>query len=89
MAKSPLLPQVIGDLLVVSLDGRRLGTIRADKGYTQLALAEATGLNSSFISQLERGIKKPALGTVQAIARVLEVAVSDITVTVPANGGAS
>jgi DNA-binding XRE family transcriptional regulator len=84
MAKSPLLPQVVGDRLVVSLDRHRLAQVRADKGLTQTALAAASGLNWWFISQLERGVKKPAINTVLSLASALDVPVEAITVTVPA-----
>jgi len=85
MAKSPLLPQVVGDRLVVSLDRHRLAKVRTERGFTQGSLAAASGLNWWFISQLERGVKKPAINTVLALASALDVPVTEITVTVPAD----
>ena len=83
MAKSPLLPQQVDGSLIIGLDPAKLAAVRRDKGYTQTSLTAATGLSARYISALERGVKKPALGTVTRIAEVLGVDLTDICVSIP------
>lgn len=51
---------------------------RAKKGLSQEALAEAAGLDRSFVSLLERGIQSPNVVVLFKIADVLEVPASDL-----------
>lgn len=85
MAKSPLLPQQVDGSLIIGVDPTKLAAARRDAGYTQAALAEATGLaaRKGYISMLERGVKKPSLGTVTALAEALGVELTDICVHIP------
>lgn len=52
-----------------------LKTYLADKGITQRAFAEKTGLSPSFINEMAQGTKEPGLDTAQIIARVTDGAV--------------
>ena len=83
MAKSPLLPQQIDGRLIVGVDPDKLADIRRRKGYTQASLAQALPATKGYVSQLERGVRKPALGTVTRIAEVLGVELTDICVSIP------
>ena len=83
MAKSPLLPQQVDGRLIVGISPTLLAAARKDKGYTQASLAAEVGATKGYISQLERGVKKPALGTVTRIAEVLGVELVDICVSIP------
>lgn len=91
MAKSPLLPHRVGDTLIVGIDPAKLRKAREDAGRTQEGLAAGIGMHAQYISQLERGVKRPAYGTVTALADALGVTVTDICVTVPVTdlGGAA
>jgi transcriptional regulator with XRE-family HTH domain len=58
--------------------GRVLREQRRARGLSQETLALDAGLDRTFISQLERGIRQPTLGTVWKLARVLGLAPSEI-----------
>ena len=44
---------------------------RAKKGYTQKQLSEATGIDQSDISKIERGVANPSISTLNKIAMAL------------------
>ncbi|WP_353069869.1 helix-turn-helix domain-containing protein [Tunturibacter empetritectus] len=53
--------------------GDEMRKARLKKKMSQMALYEATGLDRTFISDLERGIQGPSLRTVLRVARGVEV----------------
>jgi transcriptional regulator with XRE-family HTH domain len=57
--------------------GRALRTLREERGLTQEALALRSGYHPTYISQLERGMQSPSLGTLYRLAQTLLVAPSD------------
>jgi transcriptional regulator with XRE-family HTH domain len=57
---------------------KRLKTLRTEKRLTQEELARITGLSTSFVSTLERGINAPSFETLESIAKALEVSVRDL-----------
>ena len=58
--------------------GRNLARIRKQAGLTQEQLAEKTGLTITYIGMIEIGQRRPALKTLDKLARVLEVKVKDL-----------
>ena len=48
--------------------GQRIRKLRKERGWTQVYLAEHTGLGSVYISQLEHGRKEPGLRTIEVLA---------------------
>lgn len=50
---------------------RRLRTIRRMKKMSQLDLSKRTGLNRSYISQVESGVNNPSLKTIVSWSRAL------------------
>ncbi len=60
----------------VDESGRRLGAhirhLRKAHGLTLVQVAEATGLSHPFLSQLERGLAQPSLGSLRRIAVALQ-----------------
>jgi transcriptional regulator with XRE-family HTH domain len=56
--------------------GARVRELRRDRGLTLKALGRDAGLSHPFLSQLERGLARPSVGSVERIARALEVPVS-------------
>lgn len=48
--------------------GRRIRDLRRKRGWTQVYLAQHTGLGSVYISQLESGKKEPGLRTIEILA---------------------
>lgn len=55
------------------LVGRRLHTLRAEKGLSLRAMAERSGLNINTLSLVEHGKCSPSVSTLQQIARALDV----------------
>lgn len=53
--------------------GQVLRRYRNDKGITQETLGFEAGYHSTWISQLERGLKQPSLATIFIIAKHLGV----------------
>lgn len=51
----------------------KLKQIRKSKGYTLSDLSSMTGCTSSYLSQLERGLKQPSLEMLRRISNCLEV----------------
>lgn len=58
--------------------GQRIREERLKAHVTQEQLAERVGLNNSYISQVERGIKNPSLEAVVAIANALQITVDHL-----------
>jgi transcriptional regulator with XRE-family HTH domain len=63
---------------VAELFGIALRRVRRERGLSQEALAEATGLSANFIGEMERGLKAPGLGVIVRLARALDVSVHDL-----------
>jgi transcriptional regulator with XRE-family HTH domain len=55
--------------------GARVRTLRRQRGLTLKALGRRAGLSHPFLSQLERGLARPSVGSVERIARALDVSV--------------
>jgi transcriptional regulator with XRE-family HTH domain len=56
----------------------RLKTLRIEKQLTQEQLAKLTGLSTSFISSMERGINAPSFETLESLAKALDVPAKDL-----------
>jgi transcriptional regulator with XRE-family HTH domain len=56
--------------------GKILRELRVERSLSQEKLALEAGLDRTFISMLERSIRQPSLGTVFALASVLDLAPS-------------
>ncbi len=62
--------------------GTRLREVREGKGMTQLQLATEAILDRSFISDIERGVKEPTTSTLEKIAGVFKISLSDLFIGV-------
>ena len=58
--------------------GRRVRKFREERCLTQEALAEAAGVSVPYVSHIERGIKKPSLGTLLRLSAALDVTVDTL-----------
>lgn len=56
--------------------GKAVRKLRAQRGVTQQQLADACGLDLSYVGQVERGQRNPTLGVMHGIAKVLRVKLS-------------
>jgi transcriptional regulator with XRE-family HTH domain len=55
--------------------GRRIRTLRTERGLTLTGLASRVGITRSFLSGVERGVAYPSLMVLRSIAAALEVPV--------------
>ena len=58
--------------------GDRLRTARTARGLSLRSLAEQLGVSPSLISQVERGLAKPSVNTLYAMARVLDISLDEL-----------
>lgn len=59
--------------------GKKLKAYREDSGLTQDKLGELTGLDRSYISDIERGARNPGLKNIERLAKALGIKISDLT----------
>jgi transcriptional regulator with XRE-family HTH domain len=69
---------VAGDDLDQALFGRALKRARSARGLTQEGLSGATGLHTTYISDIERGARNPSWKTVVRLADGLEMPVATL-----------
>jgi transcriptional regulator with XRE-family HTH domain len=55
--------------------GARVRSLRQERGWTLKELGREAGLSHPFLSQLERGLARPSMGSAERIARALGVPV--------------
>ena len=60
--------------------GEKIRRLRKQRKLTISELAKAAGLSSSGVSQIERGVIEPSLGTLRSIAGTLDVPVFSLLV---------
>ena len=58
--------------------GRRIRSLRNDKGWTQEKLGVESGISYKFIGEIERGLQNPSFETLVKIAAALLVALPDL-----------
>ncbi len=58
--------------------GDRLRQLRHETGWSQEALAEASGLDRSYYGSVERGKRNIALKNIEALAAVFELTISEL-----------
>ena len=60
------------------LVGENTARIRKEKGLTQEALAEKSGLSQQYISGLENGLRNPTIVTLHELASALGISHVDL-----------
>ena len=63
---------------IYCLFGNRVRELRRERGWSQVYLAEHTGLSKTFICNLETGQKEPCLGTIQVLADGFGISLGDL-----------
>src|SRR5581483_883230 len=58
--------------------GRKVRSIRMDRGLTQAQLADLTDLSDQWIRRIEAGTTSPSFDTIEALATALNVAPADL-----------
>lgn len=64
----------------LAIIGQRIRELRKARGLTLQALAKATGLSSSMLSLVERGLASPSIGSLVVISEVLGKSMSELIV---------
>lgn len=59
--------------------GKNIQHYRKQAGLTQENLGNEVGLGRTYISEIERGKRNPSIRSVEKIAKVLKVKVSNLT----------
>lgn len=59
--------------------GKKIRTLRLEKLLSQEKLGEITGLDRTYISGIERGVRNPSLKNIEKLAKALDVKVSELT----------
>lgn len=63
---------------IKSLFGKHLRKLRLSKKLTQEELAEKAGLHSTYIGQIERGVRNPSLINLYKIAKALNITAGEL-----------
>lgn len=58
--------------------GRKLRQLRDESELTQEQLGEMTGLDRTYISGIERGVRNPSLKNIEKLAKALDVKISEL-----------
>lgn len=58
--------------------GKKVKELRNELGYSQEKLGEMTGLDRTYISGIERGLRNPALKNIERLAKALDVKVAEL-----------
>ena len=59
--------------------GKKIRTLRLEMLLSQEKLGEITGLDRTYISGIERGVRNPSLKNIEKLAKALDVKVSELT----------
>ena len=59
------------------LFGKKLRSIRKERGMTQEAFAELLGISVDFLSMVERGLSAPSFESIEAFSITLGVPIRD------------
>ena len=63
---------------ISKLIGEQIRAFRQDRGLSQEQLALKADLNTTFLGQVERGIKKPTIDTLEKIVNALDITFEDL-----------
>lgn len=58
--------------------GRNVRSFREKKKLTQEVLGERAELHTTYVSDIERGVRNPSIASVIRLAKALETTVSDL-----------
>jgi transcriptional regulator with XRE-family HTH domain len=58
--------------------GKKIQGLRKDNKFTQEKLGELTGLDRTYISDIERGVRNPSLKSLQKLSKALNVPMSEL-----------
>nr|WP_321451465.1 helix-turn-helix transcriptional regulator [uncultured Carboxylicivirga sp.] len=53
--------------------GNSIKELRKEKGVKQIDLAQLSGISQTYLSQIEKGLKKPKLDALEKISKALDI----------------
>ncbi|MEO5498877.1 MAG: helix-turn-helix transcriptional regulator [Candidatus Saccharimonadales bacterium] len=59
--------------------GKKIRELRHDAALSQEKLGEITGLDRTYISGIERGVRNPSLRNIEKLAKALKISISELT----------
>ena len=65
---------------IQTLFGRRLRSLRTDRGFTQQQLGEEADLSFKYLGAIERGEENPSLKVIGKLAEALEIKPQDMMI---------
>jgi transcriptional regulator with XRE-family HTH domain len=71
-------PPSFEDLALQRELGNRVRLLRHERGWTQEALVDRSGLDRSYLSMIEAGTTNPSLRTLSRLATGLQVNIEDL-----------
>jgi len=63
---------------ILKILGESISSLRKKQGLTQEQLAERSGLDSTYISGIERGIRNPSFKSLVSLAKGFGISVSEM-----------
>jgi len=58
--------------------GKKIRQLRLDAELSQERLGEMTGLDRTYISGIERGVRNPSLKNIEKLAKALNVKITEL-----------
>ena len=58
--------------------GKRVRSLRSERGYSQEAFADAVGLHRTYIGAIERGEQNVSIDNIARIAKALKVSLTHL-----------
>jgi transcriptional regulator with XRE-family HTH domain len=59
--------------------GKKVRELRTGANLSQERLGEITGLDRTYISGIERGVRNPSLKSLHKLSKALKISISDLT----------
>jgi len=63
---------------IAQLVGERIRVLRLERGLSQEQLALKAELNTSFIGQIERGLKSPTITSLEKLVNAMDIKFEDV-----------
>lgn len=58
--------------------GKKIRSLRLEKNWSQEKLGEITGLDRTYISGIERGVRNPSIKNIDKLAKALNTKISEL-----------
>jgi transcriptional regulator with XRE-family HTH domain len=58
--------------------GKRLRTLREERGWSQEEFADRAGLHRTYVSAVERGVRNPTLSVLERLSKALGLPMAEM-----------